>query len=360
MYYPFSATMTRTRDFFTWPVANSGDARSATRGILMDRTLDSTAHLGDFAKYRQDYKAMVWGRENLPEDAKILEKEGGAYSHDGRMSTGTGRRTVLGWEHHEHQWRGRAKSAPTPIELWFYDEIASVTDLETTFANILRTERQDLSPNDKQMLFRMDAEERKATLTALFPDAKAEQIDQMSKAVDDADGLTDLTVTLKRVDPTIEQIPESLQRALRLSDQGGRIEILHDLLPERDIREYYKMERLIAQEDISMVNVTERMKGDIHAIYLTPTEDRARELIEFYDIDYVVVGEIERKQFMADAPPEAKNFGTLDDKLTFWGFEKVYDSLDEEWRLPMEASLPAEGTSIYKVPNGWREAGGDE
>ena len=48
--------------------------------------------------------------EDTATDATILEAVGGSYSEFGRISSATGRPTVLGWEGHEHQWRGDTKS----------------------------------------------------------------------------------------------------------------------------------------------------------------------------------------------------------------------------------------------------------
>ncbi len=53
-----------------------------------------------------DVKAIDWIREELPGDAVVLEAVGDDYSAFGnaRISTFTGRPTVLGWQGHELQW----------------------------------------------------------------------------------------------------------------------------------------------------------------------------------------------------------------------------------------------------------------
>ena len=54
-----------------------------------------------------DVGAIAWLRENAPDDAVLLEAAGPDYSGFGhaRMSTFTGRPTVIGWAGHELQWK---------------------------------------------------------------------------------------------------------------------------------------------------------------------------------------------------------------------------------------------------------------
>ena len=57
-------------------------------------------------------KVIVWVRQNVPPDAIVLEGKGESYRPDqNRISTYTGRATLLGWEGHELQWRGSSYSA---------------------------------------------------------------------------------------------------------------------------------------------------------------------------------------------------------------------------------------------------------
>lgn len=58
-----------------------------------------------------DYNAILWIQENLPPDAIILEAVGGSYTYYGRISSTTGRPTLLGWPGHELQWRGTLEIA---------------------------------------------------------------------------------------------------------------------------------------------------------------------------------------------------------------------------------------------------------
>lgn len=67
-------------------------------------TFDVTAYIGP-----DEQAAVVWVRSETLPQSRILEGRGASYwaSHN-RISTMTGRPTLLGWEGHERQWRGRA------------------------------------------------------------------------------------------------------------------------------------------------------------------------------------------------------------------------------------------------------------
>jgi uncharacterized membrane protein len=76
-----------------------------TNGLHVDRlTLDGLAWWAQ--SYPDDLAAAQWLRAHTPAGSVILEAYGGAYEHNGRLSMASGRPTVLGWEGHEHQWRG--------------------------------------------------------------------------------------------------------------------------------------------------------------------------------------------------------------------------------------------------------------
>lgn len=70
-------------------------------------TFDSTAYV---AQGVPDVMAAVaWVANNTTPDELVLEGMGGSYAaHHNRISTMTGRGTLLGWEGHEKQWRGEA------------------------------------------------------------------------------------------------------------------------------------------------------------------------------------------------------------------------------------------------------------
>ncbi len=70
-------------------------------------TLDATAYLTRSSP--EIAAGVAWIAANTTPDARVLEGEGNSYSavHN-RVSTMTGRPTLLGWTGHESQWRGRA------------------------------------------------------------------------------------------------------------------------------------------------------------------------------------------------------------------------------------------------------------
>lgn len=83
-------------------------------------TLDATAYV---AAGQPDVMAAVeWVQLNTTPDERVLEGKGGSYAaHHNRVSTMTGRATLLGWDGHESQWRGEAygemaKGRPETIE----------------------------------------------------------------------------------------------------------------------------------------------------------------------------------------------------------------------------------------------------
>ncbi len=65
-------------------------------------TLDGTKYIQDYNS--AEYNAIKW-LANAPYGI-IVEAVGGSYSNYGRISTQTGKPTVLGWPGHESQWRG--------------------------------------------------------------------------------------------------------------------------------------------------------------------------------------------------------------------------------------------------------------
>lgn len=56
-------------------------------------------------QYKGDHKAIHWLRENATPDQRVLEAAGPAFSHYGRITAGTGMKTILGWANHENIWR---------------------------------------------------------------------------------------------------------------------------------------------------------------------------------------------------------------------------------------------------------------
>ncbi len=67
-------------------------------------TLDGTAYMAQ--DHPDDYAAIQWLNKHVEGAPVILEKPGGAYQYEGRISAQTGLPTLLGWAGHERQWRG--------------------------------------------------------------------------------------------------------------------------------------------------------------------------------------------------------------------------------------------------------------
>ena len=66
-------------------------------------TLDGAAYIR--RQHPAEYRALGWVRGWLPPSAVVLEATGEPYSFHGRVSTFTGRPTVLGWGNQESLWR---------------------------------------------------------------------------------------------------------------------------------------------------------------------------------------------------------------------------------------------------------------
>jgi YYY domain-containing protein len=84
---------------------------SKTRSVGVP-TFDALAYLRQTAP--AEWAATQWVRRELPGDAIVVQGKGASYRPEqSRLSVATGRATLLGWEGHELQWRGRAFPAMT-------------------------------------------------------------------------------------------------------------------------------------------------------------------------------------------------------------------------------------------------------
>ena len=84
-----------------YPVAA---AFSKANGFSGDPTLDGLSFVSQTDSSERE--AIEWLNENTGPEDTIAEAVGDSYSSFGRISSATGRPTVLGWAGHEHQWRG--------------------------------------------------------------------------------------------------------------------------------------------------------------------------------------------------------------------------------------------------------------
>jgi uncharacterized membrane protein len=92
---------------------------SKTGGFAGEPTLNGMTYFAQ--RYPDEWAAIEWLRENVSGMPVIVEASGGAYLiEEGRVATGTGLPTVMGWVNHEGQWRGEYYSnvaeRPSQIE----------------------------------------------------------------------------------------------------------------------------------------------------------------------------------------------------------------------------------------------------
>jgi uncharacterized membrane protein len=120
-------------------------------------TLDATEYV---AVGLPDVMAAVeWVRLNTTPDQLVLEGKGSSYTaHHNRISTMTGRATLLGWDGHESQWRGEAygsmaEGRPGAIESVYRtaspDEISTILDewkIDYVFVGPSEIEQYGITP----------------------------------------------------------------------------------------------------------------------------------------------------------------------------------------------------------------------
>jgi uncharacterized membrane protein len=104
-------------------------AYSKTNGLAGNPTFDATAYLAGYGA--SELAAVHWVQANTRPDAVVAEGKGGSYNAaTSRISTMTGRPTLLGWDGHESQWRGAAYGAmaagrPQALEQLYRDAPAA-------------------------------------------------------------------------------------------------------------------------------------------------------------------------------------------------------------------------------------------
>lgn len=78
-------------------------------GFRGEATLDCLAFVRKY--YLGEYDAIAWLSAQVKDAPVILEATGGSYTEAARVSARTGLPTVLGWDFHEQQWRGKQNPA---------------------------------------------------------------------------------------------------------------------------------------------------------------------------------------------------------------------------------------------------------
>lgn len=99
MIYPVGATAARTHRFHTYFPFEPG--------VEHYTTLDGMVYLSKIPPFASDYEAIRFLQANVKGQPVILEAVKGDSKYDAysRVATNTGLPTLLGWTHHEAQWR---------------------------------------------------------------------------------------------------------------------------------------------------------------------------------------------------------------------------------------------------------------
>lgn len=137
------------------------------------RTLDGSFYLDQMQDFRGDRLIIEWLRENARSGDRILEapSKSGSYSAHGRISAMTGLPTLVGWHHHEKQWRGWGTLLPRNLLSRFYDDLLRDAPMpQFLFSRILPHE--GITDTDRQVLHRLaktNDEMAEDQLRQLFP-----------------------------------------------------------------------------------------------------------------------------------------------------------------------------------------------
>lgn len=246
--YPFAATAVRTRSFFsepiegTWMADPNGERDPA---FYTTRTLDGFAWLGQTKRYRSDLPAIEWLNAHAPAGAVVLEAPAeGAYSPSGRVASMTGLPTFVGWKHHENQWRGWGKPMPAGLRRRLLEEfLPQLPALGPALGTLEPTVRLD-----------------RGAEIALYQ-ASAEGDDVLRQRL----------------------------RDLAPSASGARLSALAAaVVKTRD-------------QAMTAIALTDKLYERASTLYRSPVlSGEIRRLLDFYGVQYVFVGAVERETF----PPE--------------------------------------------------------
>ena len=83
-----------------YPVSTMRNALREPRPWMLDALTQMQTY------HPEDYAGVQWLQANAAPDAVVLEAVGPEWGYYGRISSATGRPTLLGWDGHEWQWRG--------------------------------------------------------------------------------------------------------------------------------------------------------------------------------------------------------------------------------------------------------------
>lgn len=98
-------------------------------------SLDALDYVRDGAP--DEHAAILWVRAHTDPHALVLQARGRSYApEEARLSVATGRGTLLGWEGHELQWRGRAYTAMAAARAQALETVYRLADAETLGASL--------------------------------------------------------------------------------------------------------------------------------------------------------------------------------------------------------------------------------
>jgi YYY domain-containing protein len=137
---------------------------SKTNGFALDApSFDALAYLA--GENPAELAAITWVRDHTPPDAVIAQAIGIPYRpHTSRISTATGRATLLGWDGHERQWRGKvfdemAGGRAEALELIYRsgspDQIAQALDrwgIDYVYLGAAERAQYQLTPRSEERL----------------------------------------------------------------------------------------------------------------------------------------------------------------------------------------------------------------
>jgi hypothetical protein len=236
--YPYAATAHRTRAFFSEPIEGTwmeDPNGERVREFYTRRSLDALAWLGQTRKFADDLRGIEWLLANGPAGAVLLEAPShGAYTPEGRVSSMTGLPTLVGWQHHENQWRGWAKAMPRHLQRRFFDELLDPLPM----------------------------------LDLGAPLTREAQLDLYRASLDSASALRSLLR---------EHLPGADRRAI--------VAAAEQVVTAR-------------QKTFSSVALTGKLVQRMEELYRRPdVDDEVRRLLKLYGIRYVFVGSLERTTF---------------------------------------------------------------
>lgn len=401
MLYPVAATVTRTddshaRNYERLAAQLAAVAENAAAGnpdaklfayadefrwdFHTARTLNAIAWLDQARSFNGDLGAIEWLRANADRDAVIAEATGGgAYTPEGRVAAMTGLRSIIGWQHHEMQWRGWDKPASPRLQRRYAEWLLPGTPMADAdrnpdsagglpdLNNVLRASHPGL-------------EFLPMTQVALFDTALAtpERLaDEVAKALDTVtpEEAARLAAAIQAIaaDPKVMELDAAMRDAIAadVPENSAPVTLAPNVLTPRKQAALYKAavtsraateEALLAlwpeaprsalsgaveilqrraQRRLWSSAITYMLVNHANRIYEAPQFDsQTRALMEFHGVGYIVVGRVELARYGKGAKG-----GPAD-----WEGRAKFDRLEAAYSADVPVSMRAEdGTHAIRV-----------